>query len=252
MTQQDKFTEEDIEDDGRIKRVCGRKLANIARRKSPELFEYFKEVCDEKGVTPEDRFGHMVILALEDEGVRDELFYQEVNISQVKAQDMKMDDVELVMELADTLGIDFGGGREKDAIDRLVEKRIESVGSGPLSEVSESVSDGGGSSDELEEVKERLDRLSKQVAEQDSSSKQESNGKSEETSSVDSSNEKDLDDVFGSDEDTQDKAEDSEEDEEAGGGLDLSDDDIGMDVEVPPEEGEPNMTTEEMVGENDG
>lgn len=195
--QTNKFTEEDIDNDGRIKRECGVKLRNIAKRNAPELYDAFAKVCDEKGVRPEDRFGHMVILALEDEGFAEELFYQEVDLSVIKGNQMAMEDVELVMDLADKLDIGEDNNQE-DPIDELIRKRIESVGGSSLSGLSDTIEDateGDSSDEELKTIKNQLTELTKKVEDNIDG---ETDEDSEDADVSTESEDRDLDEVFGS------------------------------------------------------
>lgn len=125
------FTESDAKNDGLIKREVGKEMAKVAKTQNPQMFQYFKRVCEEVGREPSDVFGEMAVRSLNNEGYAQQVLDSEINMSQIKADEIRMEDVKYVKELTEELGL----GQEEesqDPIDQLINKRLEMVTSSPL------------------------------------------------------------------------------------------------------------------------
>lgn len=156
---EEKFTIEDADDDGKIKREAGSTMASVAKRESPKLFGAFEKVCGERGVEPGDVLGGKALRALEDADYASDLSRLQIDLSVIDRNQMRIEDVDYVMELADKLGLNE---EQEDPIMKTIEKRLESAGSTPLSEFSDKGSRGREVDRRLAEQLERFDdRLSK-------------------------------------------------------------------------------------------
>lgn len=217
------FTEEDIENDGLIKREAGSQLASIARRESPELFSYFEEVCRHRGRDPEDILGERVIRAIENDEYAEKVFTTEINMSQIQANDIREEDIEYVETLFDKLGLNES---KEHPVKEAIHQRIESQVGSPVSGITESIDEGrktGEIKRYRDETMDRLDRLETLVEKNVSS--QSDDGDNDEGGAQ----ERELDDIFGGSDDVDGQEEDIYIDEE----REVSED---VDVEIDEDE----------------
>lgn len=161
------FTEEDADNDGLIKREAGREMAKQAKTHNPEMYEYFEDVCAEIGREPANVFGEMAIKALESEAYANQLLQAEISMADLRANEIRMEDVQFVTDLADQLGLN-DTKEQKDPIQQLVEKRVQSVASSPLSQFNREESSSGEVAQEvashLEALNSKIERLENRVS----------------------------------------------------------------------------------------
>lgn len=131
---EEKFTMADADDDGKIKKEAGSTMASVAKRESPKLWQAFEQVCQDRGVDPGHVLGGKALRALEDAGYAEDLARKDIDLSILGRSEMKIEDVQYVMNLADELGINE---EQEDPIMELVDQRIRSAGSTPLSEFTQ-------------------------------------------------------------------------------------------------------------------
>lgn len=154
---EDVFTMADAEDDGLVKKEAGNQMAAIAKRESPELFEHFLRVCEEKGREPSSILGGTVLRALEDMDFAKSLSRKEIDMSVLRGDELRKEDVQYVNELADELGLN---DESEDPINKAIEERIRGVSSSPL----EGFTSGNGGGNQVDErMLEHLDRLNKRM-----------------------------------------------------------------------------------------
>jgi hypothetical protein len=248
--QEDKFTLEDAENDGKIKREAGVEMKKVASREYGELFEMFADVCDGKGVDPKTVLGDGVLKAIRDEDFAERLSSVEIDMSAVKGGSMRIEDAKMMTEFAEELGIDQSSG-EDAWLEETVKERIMSKTSSPVPDIPNR---GGGAEREVSEgVRQDIENLSRQVnrlAEQVDDG-QESSGNSD--------SKKDTDELFESvgdsspdepekvvevEEEEVDKEEDVDEDEtstEPGSSFE--------DMETEEDDGEVNQVDEDDIEE---
>jgi len=136
------FTEEDAQNDGKIVREVGDKLVGVLSRESPKLFDHFQQWCSENERDASTVLGNLVLDLIENEGYADRVRSQTVNLSELNTGDTRMEDLKFVKETIDMFEEDTTEDTGLD-IDKIVEQRIESIGSGPLGGFQQ---DNGGSS----------------------------------------------------------------------------------------------------------
>lgn len=160
------FTEQDAENDGKIKREAGTEMAKQAKTHNPEMYEYFEDVCAEIGREPANVLGEMAVKALESEAYANQLLQAEISMADLRANEIRMEDVEFVTSLADKLGLN-DTTQQKDPIEELVESRVESVASTPLSNFNKNKDKGGEVSEDvanhLQSLHAKIERLEGKV-----------------------------------------------------------------------------------------
>jgi hypothetical protein len=177
----DMFTLDDAENDGKIKREAGTEMAKVARRTGGELFQMFEEVCADKGMDPWQVLGDAVVRALNDEDFSKSLAETEVDMSEVKAGQLRMEDAEFVKEFAEKMGLDAEEDQD-DWLEDLFKERLEAKTKSPMMGLANQPN--AEVQDEINEIKEQVDRITEHMADSQ-------NGQMEETA-----NEmKDIDDV---------------------------------------------------------
>ena len=186
------FTEEDAENDGKIKREAGREMAKVAQQVNPEAYEHFLNVCDSRGIKPANLLGEMAVKALNSEAYAEQVFNTEVNMRSVQQNEIRKEDVEFVTEIESMFRDD--SGNSKDPIDELIEDRIRNMASSPVSQMRESVSHKSESDDEL---KEYLAHMNRRMEEMEDLIAQSSDVSEDDVSTDDR---QDLDNLFGEDE----------------------------------------------------
>lgn len=128
------FTESDAQNDGLIKREVGRELAKVMKTQNPQMFQYFENVCEELGRAPPDVFGEMAVRSLNSEDYAQQVLNSEVNMGQIKADEIRMEDVKYVKQLSEELGLNETDST-KDPIDQLINQRLEMVTQSPLDNI---------------------------------------------------------------------------------------------------------------------
>mgnify|MGYP000647974211 CR=1 FL=1 len=131
---EDVVTEEDVREDGVIKANVMGQLVSVAKRESPEIFEYFEETCKRIGVEPKILLADMLVNAINDEGYADRINDTEISLRQAKMNDIRLDDAEFIKELQERFMDDRPGN---DPIDDLIERSIRGATETPLGPLNE-------------------------------------------------------------------------------------------------------------------
>lgn len=194
------FTESDAANDGLIKREVGREMAKVAKTQNPQMFQHFERVCEEVGRAPADVFGEMAVRSLNSEEYADNVLASEVNMGQIKADEIRMEDVKYVKELSEELGLNQQE-KQKDPIDELINQRIRTVTQSPLDNLRNGQENPEGANGEvlrhMESLQTEINRLQQKIE-----------GEDVETTTQDTTtehNEQSVDDLFGDSDDTEDE-----------------------------------------------
>lgn len=198
------FTESDAQNDGLIKREVGREMVKVAKTQNPEMFEHFQNVCDEVGRDPADVFGEMCVRALNSETYAHNVLDSEINMSQIRADEIRLEDVKYVKQLSEELGLDEGESSQ-DPIDKLIEQRLEMVTQSPLDNLRKSRENPEGVNGEvlshMEQLQSEINSLKGQIEGQDEQSTT--------TTETSEHNEQSVDELFGGDEQDSDNKNDN-------------------------------------------
>jgi len=233
------FTESDAQNDGLIKREVGKKMAQVAKTQNPQVFEHFENVCEEVGRSPSDVFGEMAVRALDSEHYADNILSAEVNMKQIMADEIRLEDVKYVKELSEELGLN-DKEESSNPIDELINQRIENVGRTPIDNIRKSKKDPSGVDGEvveyMEGLQDEINRLRSKIDE---------NEQGQETSNqATQHNEQSVDDLFGDSEEESGQVQDTVEEQEEAQEVDYSHEQEVVDVETEGEETGP--TPEEL------
>jgi hypothetical protein len=188
-----KFTEEDAENDGKVKREAGQQLNSVLSRKNTELYQKFLQWCDEQGRDPSTVLGDMVLRSMRSDEYAQKVSNTTVNVGKLRRQDIRENDLELVKGLMD----EFADTEEDDddVIDELIRRRLKSAGGGPLgglrNQMGQQRENNGRRVQELER---EIERLRGQVGEGQQEPQQQSH---DDTVEVEQGSSKDIDDLFG-------------------------------------------------------
>lgn len=153
----EEFTMADADDDGRIKREAGKQMASVAKRESPRLFEHFQKVCENRNRTPDKILGGIALRALENSDYAKRISREEIDMSVLEADQLRIEDVEFVTELFDRLGLEED---EDDPVMDMINKRLEAASGSPLDNFS--LKDDGESNLD-NQVLNRLERLEQKI-----------------------------------------------------------------------------------------
>lgn len=191
------FTEEDAENDGKIKTEAGSAMASTAAKQGGELYQAFLEVCEESGQAPSEVLGDYAVRALNDEGFSEMILNTDVDMRVIKANDLREEDLRFVKQIADEFGLT--PDNEPHPIRKLVDKRLAATGGGPLSNLSRSGNGQDGPDEEVQRLEARLNRMEGMI---ERIAEDETQPEPDETQEVQSSR-KTVDDLFGDEEDNQ-------------------------------------------------
>ena len=185
------FTEEDAQNDGRIVRDVGDKLNSVMARESPTLYDYFSEWCAENDRDPATELGQMVVSALNDEAYATTVANTVVTLNDLQTESVKMQDLELIEEVVDRFGENASDSGPGVDLDSIIQKRIESVGTGPLGGMTADQQNAGGQ--RVESLNEKMDKLIDVVAAQQT---QTTSTEPDRTVTVDDSSDEEIDNLF--------------------------------------------------------
>lgn len=188
----DKFTEEDVENDGRIKREAGKQLNSVLARESGQLYSMFREWCHDSGLDANIVLGDMLLRAIRDENYAQDLSGVVVNIEKLKGDEVKKEDLEMVTGLIEEYSDDASSGQ--DPIDNLIERRIQAMGSGPLDGLA---GDGQGGQDAKDQKIEQLHRQVESLRAELQGEADVQNVETEEVSRDQQTNMNKMDEMFG-------------------------------------------------------
>lgn len=211
------FTEEDAQNDGKIKQEAGATMAQTAAKDGGELYDAFLEVCSESGQSPSEVLGDYLVRALSNEGFSERILQTEVDMMKIRADELRKEDLMFVKEIADEF--DLMGSNDTHPIRELVDRRLAAKGGSPLGGLTGGENNNGSTDKEVEMLEARMNRIEgmlEQIAEDDEPRQ---TNTEEETKS----NRQSVDELFSSDGDSS-----SDEDN----GDDVSDD-SGPESSVP-------------------
>lgn len=186
------FTESDAANDGLIKREVGREMAKVAKTQNPKMFQHFERVCDEVGREPAEVFGEMCVRALDNEDYARNILNSEINMSQIRADEIRLEDIKYVKQLSEQLGLNKNED-SKDPIDKLINQRLEMVTQSPLDNLRRNRNNPEGVNgevlDHMESLQSEISNLKRQIEEE---------GEAREAAEKESNTgEKSVDDLFG-------------------------------------------------------
>ncbi len=136
MEYEGKFTEDDVDNDGEIKRYAGKQAAQVASRQNSDLYKMFINVCEDKGLEPWQVLGDHIVRALNNEDHAGMLANTDVNMSELKKGDIRLEDAKLLRKFAEELGVGFGDGGEEDELEKIFKDRLKSKLESPFSSVA--------------------------------------------------------------------------------------------------------------------
>jgi len=244
-----KFTIEDAENDGLIKREVGPEMEKVANREFNELYDMFMQVCEDKGMDPQTVLSDGVLRAIKDKGFSERIANLEVNMSSLKSGDLRRQDAKMLKDFAEELGLDENSS-DFGWLEDTVRDRIQSKTSSPIQSVTRQRREGDEPSDEMKklmaELNDNVSRLAQKV---------------DEGNSGQGNERKDIDEVFGGSEEQDEPVveeemskEDETEDKSSNPIEDAGEDSAGedffnTDVEVNEEDNEEDG---EIAGSQDG
>lgn len=201
------FTQEDAQDDAKIKKETRSDLGRVASERSPRIWQHFVNVCDNMNQDPKDVLADMLVRALNNQEYADSISDTEVTMEAISRGDYRKEDIQLVKELSQEFGLE--PQENKSIVDKIIEDRIESKATPPWKRAGNE--DGGGGSRDLERRLERLEQQNRQLQqeledERDSDAEESENDYGG-TSASPSDGRKDIDELFG-----EEKDDDEEED----------------------------------------
>lgn len=163
---QEKFTIEDADNDGRIKREVGKQLAANAKRSNSRLWEMFQEVAEHEGREPWEILGDGALRALNDEDFSEQLANLEVDMSEVMAGQLRIEDAKFVQEFFAELGLN-DEQEDDDWLEDTVRQRLQASTSSPIPRLDK----GKGKRDpemerELQRLQSQVDSLQSQLSEE--------------------------------------------------------------------------------------
>lgn len=190
MEYEGKFTEDDVDNDGEIKRYAGKQAAQVASRQSSDLYQMFEKVCENKGLDPWQVLGDHIVRALNNEEHAGMLSNIDVNMSKLQKGSIRVEDAKLLREFAEQLGIGFGEDDGDDELEDIFKQRIRSQLQSPFAGVTDQTA-----SSEKKALQNEILRLRKEIEEM-----KEGEGSTGERKTVDDtkteSKGRDIDDAF--------------------------------------------------------
>lgn len=192
------FTQEDAQDDAKIKREVKSDLGRIARNKSNKIYQHFENVCAQMNQNPNDVLADMLVRALNNQDYADTIADTEITMEAISKGDYRKEDIKMVKEIAEEFGLEPDEDK-KSPVDKIIESRIEAVSSGPLDRF-----DREGDQKRSDMEKQKLEREIGQLENEIQSLKREmSNDQETQTKEVEkkekSGDRKDMDELFGGD-----------------------------------------------------
>jgi len=189
------FTEEDAENDGKVKREAGEELHSVLARESGELYSKFREWCEENGRDPTKVIGDMILRGVKNEGYAENVATTTIDLASLNRQQIREEDLNLVHNLINEFTEDQDDSN--DPIDRLIEQRLQAIGNGPMSGLQDTV-DGVAQN---QQNSRNVDRLERKIDSLESQLQQEkANGSTptqeNETNDQTQESEKEIDELF--------------------------------------------------------
>lgn len=185
------FTEQDAENDGKIKREVGTELAKVMKTQNPEVFNHFANVCDEVGRSPADVFGEMAVRSLNSEEYAERVASSELSMKQLRADEIRLEDVKYVKQLTEELGLNEQQ-ESRDPIDQLIDQRLQSITRSPIPRLNSGQGDGGGSNEDMTEFMKQMHEKMENLESKIDEDSDQGGGKS----NTDGKTEKSIDDLF--------------------------------------------------------
>lgn len=263
MSENDMFTIEDAENDGKIKQEVGPDMVRVAARQNQELFEMFENVCQDKGMDPQQVLSDGILRAIKNPDFAERISMIDVDMASVKKGDLRVEDAKLLREFSEQLGIDV---EDNDSwLEDTVRERLQAKTASPLDGLGgrgrdAKPSENGEVSEQMGVLTEKIDQLEQRLEEggekiEDTGGKERKNvdslfddGDDSEPGSTDIETDSVVDDVDDREEDVDEaEATGSEGEEDTGIHIDMG----GEGVEVESGEVDEDVTVEELDGEED-
>lgn len=156
MSESEKFTIDDAENDGLIKREAGKTAASQAQQHAIELWDMFTNVCEEQGRKPEEVLGDHVLRAIRSESHSRRLSETTIDLSQINNDQLSIEDAKFIQQMMDSLGLNTE--QEKDPLTKYMERRMESATQGPIGRIRNR-----GQKDVDADVQKELDEIKAQI-----------------------------------------------------------------------------------------
>lgn len=165
------FTEEDAENDGKIKNELKGTLKGLANREGGEIYEYYLQVLDDYGISPGDDLADHLIRVLEDDVLAERIRDTEVSLRQAKISQARLEDVEKLMELQEKFSDDGAEGKLEQVMARQIESKINA--GNPLVNQQPTDNNPGNTNRELKQMvkqqQRQIDKLTEKLSESGSS-----------------------------------------------------------------------------------
>ncbi len=202
MSESEKFTIDDAENDGLIKREVGRQMVSNLKRSAPTLWQMFEKVCENQDRRPQEVMGDHALRAINDQSHSEMLADIRVDLSEVNKDQIRIEDAKFINQVTEELGLNKE--EKEDPIDKLIERRLEAK-TGPMLPGSE----GRNRQNVDGEVRQELDSINEQMQ------KLQSKLSGDEVSDGSDESDKDVDELFSetSDEDNVEETEEIVEEE---------------------------------------
>ena len=206
------FTEEDAENDGKVKREAGKDLHSVLARESGELYSKFREWCDENDRDPTKVIGDMILRGIKNEAYAENVAQTTIDLASLKRQQIREDDLRLVNQLINEFTEDEDNSR--DPIDQLIEQRLQAIGSGPMSGLQQTV-DGVAQNQqnnrEVQRLEQKIESLEQQLKQNGDSA--DNVTQDDDPNEQTQESKKDIDELFG--DSSRDEQDDNESESES-------------------------------------
>lgn len=232
MSETEKFTIDDAENDGLIKREVGAQMVSNLKRSAPKIWTMFEKVCDNQNRRPKEVLGDHALRSINNSDHSEMLADLIVDLSEVNQDQIRIEDAKFINTLTEELGLETED--KADPIEKLIQRRLEAK-AGPMLPGTDVKNRGEMDEDvkrEIGTIKERMKELQAAVGD-------EGPGKDSAEES------KEVDDLF-----------DENSGDESGDETDREVDDVEVEVEEseepsPPEGEDSEVDVDEFLEEED-
>lgn len=176
------FTEEDALDDAKIKKEVQSDLIRVAKG-SETIYQHFENVCNQVNQDPKRVLADMLVRSLNDQEYADTILNTDVTMDSLNQGEYRKGDIEFVKEIAEEF--DLEPDDSENLIERIIDKRIESVSTSPFDRVNDSDKSKDRKYKKLEREVEMLRReLDKERSKNETSDAEDNKGNESESSVV--------------------------------------------------------------------
>lgn len=255
------YTENDLveESDGEIKDKIKGEMSKVAQGQNRKIWEAFANVAEYTGQAPGEMLADMAIRAINNEDFAQTILNTEVTMEKLQTGDHRKEDIALVKEISEEF--DLEPSSSGSIVDKIIEQRIANVGSGPFDDLTDKA-DAASKKRQIKKLEQEIQELKMELKRQTENQARESTQPREGESEPDrveqvSEDKKDLDDIFGSDDDSAEEEETAEEVEVVEASTDSpSEESILSNVDVTPgeevDEGETSPDEEYGIEDESG